>query len=113
MLPPFFRGGIVLWPPGRSSAVPITPGKGSMGTAMRSPARAWTPSLRSQICRYGLAKSASGKSPRPGRMAVQPKSAGFTSRISTTSASPGRAPRTRTGPVSGWPRKGPRLRTSS
>ena len=30
MLPPFFRGGIVLCPPGRSSAVPITPGKGSM-----------------------------------------------------------------------------------
>src|SRR2546426_181566 len=29
------------------------------------------------------------------------------------SASPGRAPRTRTGPVSGWPRNGPRAATSA
>src|SRR3990172_4215689 len=37
MLPPFFRGGIVLWPPGSSSATPITPGNGAMGTATAHP----------------------------------------------------------------------------
>ena len=40
MLPPFFRGGIVLCPPASSSAVPITPGKQPSGTAMPSPMRA-------------------------------------------------------------------------
>ena len=50
----------------------------------------------------------------PGRIEVQPKSAsGFMSRISTASTSPGSAPRTRTGPVKGCPRKGPRLSTSA
>ena len=65
------------------------------------------------MLRNGCAKSLSGKSPRPGRIAVQPKSsAGRTSRISITSVSPGSAPRTETGPVSGWPRNGPRAMTS-
>jgi hypothetical protein len=35
MLPPFLRGGMVLCPPPSGKAVPITPGKASMGTAMR------------------------------------------------------------------------------
>ena len=86
-----------------------------MGTAIfRFALRANLPSVTSQIWRKGLGKSASGSRPRPGRMAVQPKGApGFISRISTTRVSPGRAPSTRTGPVSGWPRNGPRPMTSS
>ncbi len=85
-----------------------------MGTATRRSMRACVPSERSQIWRNGFEKSDSGRSPRPGLIEVQPKSAsGFMSRISIASASPGSAPRTRTGPVSGWPRKGPRLSTSA
>ncbi len=115
MLPPFFRGGIVLCPPGSGSPVPITPGNGSSGTATPClPMRANRPSETSQICRKGLSKSLSGRSPRPGRIAVQPNGArGRTSWISTTRTSPGCAPRTRTGPVSGWPRNGPRAITSA
>ena len=74
---------------------------------MPRPIRACWPSLRSQICTKAFAKSLSGRRPRPGRMAVQPKgAAGFISTTSTASTSPGRAPRTCTGPVRGWPAEG-------
>ena len=43
----------------------------------------------------------SSSRPRPGRIAVQPKSSTFTSRMSRISASPGSAPFTYTGPASG------------
>jgi hypothetical protein len=51
---------------------------------------------------WGAEKS-SGSSPRPGEKAVWPQSQGRSSRTSICSTSPGRAPATLTGPVSGWP----------
>ena len=116
MFPPFFRGGIVECPPGSSSAVPRTPGNGASGTATRAPERARiranAPSSRFQIWRKASGNSASGRSPRPGRMWVQPNGAGSISTISTTRTSPGRAPRTAIGPVRGWPFMGPRAAVS-
>ena len=95
----------------------MTPGNGACGTATRAPERARirakAPSDTSQIWRNDSGKSVSGRSPRPGRMWVQPNASdGRTSRMSTTSTSPGRAPLIATGPVSGWPLNGPRAAVS-
>ena len=67
------------------------------------PARRRDPSCSPQVTRYGSSKR-SPSSPKPGMMAVEPKSSVSTARISTLRTSPGSAPRTAIGPVSGWPR---------
>ena len=101
MFPPLLRGGAVTCAPGSASATPITPRNGASGI--------WTPGRKSATCplsfqslRYGSVKS-SRSSPMPGRNEVYPRSPGTSSRTSTCSTSPGRAPRISTGPVSGWP----------
>ncbi len=60
-----------------------------------------TPSSISQRTKTGRSNPSVSK-PKPGRIAVVPKLPGSMLSISTTSRSPGRAPRTSIGPVSGW-----------
>ena len=105
MLPPTRRGGTALWCPGSPGAQPISPGKGWSGT--RPPglktAGSIVPGSYSQTCSAGW-ENRSARRPKPGMLAVQPQPEGWKRRIVTFSASPGSAPSTNTGPVTGLTR---------
>ncbi len=77
------------------------PGKGSNGSVMPSakPTRR-VPGSTDEMRSHGSGNS-SASSPNPGMIAVQPQSPGRSSRISTASTSPGLAPFTATGPLTG------------
>ena len=87
----------------RATARPSRP----RGTAARrsrrraAPSERATPSAMSQRTSSGSGKR-SASSPKPGMTAVVPTASQSSASSSTTSTSPGRAPRTATGPVSGW-----------
>ena len=111
MLPPFLRGGIVLCPPGSSSAVPITPGKGARARRYPDPCGrgsiAHIPDLKERLGEVCL-----GQQTAPGRMAVHP--VGSRLHVQDVDREDVARLRTRTtGPVRGWPRNGPRFRTSA
>ena len=91
-------------------ATPTTPANISSGTATPgTPAERAKPPAISQVTRYGSVKT-SARKPKPGITAVTPKAAERYSRNSTSRTSPGFAPSTSTGPVSGWARPRSRLR---
>ena len=84
-------------------ATPRMPMNGRPG--MRRPGRSGDvaqPSASSHRARNGAGNS-SLRNPKPGNWAVYPKDAGPTSRMSTTSRSPGSAPSTRWVPSAGAP----------
>jgi hypothetical protein len=56
-----------------------------------------------EIRSHGSGNSSASR-PKPGMIAVQPQSRGLSDRISTSSTSPGCAPLTNTGPVTGFTR---------
>ena len=109
MLPPLRRGGIVLWPPGSSRATPITPGNGSIGTATRLPMRAKPaveiPDVQERAGEVTLGQQAPA---RANRRPAEVERGSHVDDLDRPACRPARAPRTETGPVSGWPRNGPR-----
>ena len=85
-------------------ATPITPMNGAPG--MRTPGSCgdWAKPLAiSQCTRKGVVKR-SRRKPKPGMIMVKPRLAGTICSILTARRSPGWAPSTCTGPVSGWTR---------
>ena len=83
-----------------AGASPITPQNGSKGTTMPGLNSAVPPPVRSQCMRNGVWNAGSSLSKlNPGRTKEYPQPFGFTSTMSTTSVSPGSAPRTATGPL--------------
>ena len=101
MLPPFWRGGMVTSIESVSGATPITPGNGRSG--IRIPGAKPTlvsPGSNSKILRYGSGNR-SARNPNPGTFATQPQSPSSISCSVTARRSPGSAPSTYTGPVSG------------
>ncbi len=100
MFPPNREGGMTECGPGLSGATPIVPGNGREGNAIRSPKRTRPSSIR-EMRSHGSGKS-SASSPNPGTIAVQPQVLVRSSSTSTSRTSPGRAPRTNTGPATGF-----------
>lgn len=84
-----------------SGATPSSPQKGASGSRTPGQNSTRSPEAGSRVIfRKGSGKSAAS-SPKPGIEAVQPQSAGSNSSRSTWSVSPGSAPETSTGPVTG------------
>ena len=114
MLPPFFRGGIVLCPPASSSPVPITPGKQPSGTAMPS-AHARVdmvgdvPDLQVRLREIRLGEQAA---PRADRRPAEIGGGLHLEHLDHERVAGGGAAHAH-GPVSGWPRNGPRPSTSA
>lgn len=102
MFPPHRLGGTIECSPGSAGATPIVPGNGSNGSSTSS-RKATRPSSIVEIRSHGSGNSSASR-PKPGMIAVQPQSRGRSARISTSSTSPGAAPLTNTGPVTGFTR---------
>src|SRR5262245_6427891 len=101
MLPPFARGGMVTSIESVAGATAITPANGRIGTAILSLKRTTvSPGENLKILRKGSLNS-SARNPNPGIDAAQPQSFTSTLWTVTASTSPGVAPSTKIGPVSG------------
>ena len=101
-LPPQSDGGTIECSPGSARATPIVPGNGSKGSVIPSPKRTRRRSPSTSEMRSQGSGNSSASRPKPGISAVQPQSRGASSRMSTWSTSPGAAPRTSTGPDTGF-----------
>ncbi len=100
-LPPHCVGGSTEYCPGCRGATPIVPGNGANGsvTLWLNLTFSLAPST-SLMFSQGSGNS-SASSPKPGMIAVQPQSLACMPCSCTSSVSPGRAPLTYTGPVTG------------
>ncbi len=112
-LPPQVDGGTIECSPGSGSATPIVPGNGSNGSVIPSAKRTRRVSASTCEMRSHGSGYSSARSPNPGMIAVQPQSPGRSSRISTASTSPGFAPFTATGPLTGFTCEKSRFVTAS
>ena len=100
-LPPQRDGGTIECSPGSAGATPMVPGNGRYGSVIESLQttrnRCWS---TFEIFSHGSVNSSASR-PKPGISAVQPQSCGRNSTISISSTSPGEAPLTNTGPLTG------------
>jgi hypothetical protein len=101
MLPPPACGGGIGVSRMSAPGTPIVPQNGSIGRLTPAVSSVRSPAVRSNTRSAGSGNSSRGSSPKPGMMQAQPHSGSSKPRISTASASPGRAPRTAIGPASG------------
>src|SRR3546814_732588 len=103
MLPPTRRGGTTECCPGSAGARPMVPQNGFRGTLPPAPYSAGANDCGSyfQIWSAGSLNWSASR-PKPGMLAVQPQPEGVRPRIVTLIASPGSAPSTWTGPVTGF-----------
>src|SRR5476649_2450182 len=88
--------------PASAGATPIVPIIGTLG--IRMPVNNSTVPFAMRDMRKAGSVKRSASRPKPGMFAVQPHVSTSSSRISTTSASPGFAPSTKIGPVTGLTR---------
>src|SRR5471032_1045437 len=102
ILPPTLRGGTMLCSPASAGATPIVPAKGRRGTLPPGPYIAGARVVASyfQIWSFGSLNWSASR-PKPGILAVQPQPDGLNESTFILSASPGCAPSTKTGPVTG------------
>src|ERR1700736_1756780 len=101
MLPPTLRGGTMLCRPFSAGATPIVPANGRSGTRPPGPYMAGArPVSYFQILSFGSGNWSASR-PKPGMLPVQPQPEGWNDKTLILSASPGLAPSTKTGPVTG------------
>ena len=102
MFPPKRDGGTIECSPGSGIATPSVPGKGRCGSVTISPKRTFPAAASTSEIRSHGSGNSSARRPKPGMIAVQPQSLASKARSSTSSTSPGSAPLTKTGPLTGF-----------